>query len=439
MAQITAGDGTIDPTVVDGTDLAARLERFYAADQSQNSGPSRPATLTAGGLWVKTGAANSPELYMYDGATDILIMDKNGLSGGDIMSAPPAGTSQTITAAAPSDTILTLNPAAGQTANRLTIGSDLYFGSNGDLWRLSGDATRVTSVIWGEKGVGNYGAFSYIPSAMPDQSFGSSGDFSVRGGIGGLSLAASVANTPIKFWGNGTERARITSTGEVFINTPTALGGSTAKLQVNGDAYASGTVFGNGAALTSDRRLKSNVADEPVNLDALAALKPKRYTMDGVEQVGLIAQDLEAVAPHCVITTPLTQMYDASVDYSEGDTVVHQKKIYEALGDVKTGIQPDDVWTPAVDAVDAVDAVFDDDGNEVTPAKDAIPAKGGWKPVGDAPLATDGSVMTEQKAISVGPLQAMLMGAVTELIAENKALKAQISAIEARLTALEAN
>ena len=82
MAQIIPGDLTIDPTVVDGSDLAARLERFYAAEASQNSGPSRPASLKAGGIWCKTGAVNSPALYMFDGTTDVLIVDKSGISAG---------------------------------------------------------------------------------------------------------------------------------------------------------------------------------------------------------------------------------------------------------------------------------------------------------------------------------------------------------------------
>lgn len=70
MSIINPGDVPIQENVVDGTELARRIERFVAAFHSQNANPTRPASVTAGGLWSRTGQAGDPTLFIYDGATD---------------------------------------------------------------------------------------------------------------------------------------------------------------------------------------------------------------------------------------------------------------------------------------------------------------------------------------------------------------------------------
>jgi hypothetical protein len=70
MAQINAADWDIDPTVVDGTELAARLNRLVKSLQSGNSGATRPAGIAAGGMWVKTGVGTELQLMWYDGMGD---------------------------------------------------------------------------------------------------------------------------------------------------------------------------------------------------------------------------------------------------------------------------------------------------------------------------------------------------------------------------------
>lgn len=72
MAQNTTGDFNLDPTTVNGVELANRLNRLFAAIVSTQEGSARPAYLAEGGLWVKN-AAGGLELYLYDGANDILL------------------------------------------------------------------------------------------------------------------------------------------------------------------------------------------------------------------------------------------------------------------------------------------------------------------------------------------------------------------------------
>ncbi len=70
MAQVNTADWDIDPTVVDGTELAARLNRLVKAIQSGNSGPTRPPGIAAGALWVQTGTGGSMTLNVFDGTSD---------------------------------------------------------------------------------------------------------------------------------------------------------------------------------------------------------------------------------------------------------------------------------------------------------------------------------------------------------------------------------
>ena len=79
MAQRPTADYPIDANTTSGTDLSLILNRFQTALESGNSGSSRPAYITAGGLWVKEG--DPMELYLFDGTTDQLLYDtSNGIN-----------------------------------------------------------------------------------------------------------------------------------------------------------------------------------------------------------------------------------------------------------------------------------------------------------------------------------------------------------------------
>lgn len=70
MAQVLATDWNIDPVTTSGTALADILNRWHAAVASNNSGAARPAGITAGGTWVKTGPGTQLQLMWFDGTTD---------------------------------------------------------------------------------------------------------------------------------------------------------------------------------------------------------------------------------------------------------------------------------------------------------------------------------------------------------------------------------
>ena len=109
----------IDPTATSGTDLATIMNQDEVAESSNNSGNTRPAYLTAGGIWTQTVAGGTYNLMLYDGTKDVVIGD-NQSSG--IIANPPQGVSQTITAADPADVPLTLKGDGGQTAAVAAMG-----------------------------------------------------------------------------------------------------------------------------------------------------------------------------------------------------------------------------------------------------------------------------------------------------------------------------
>jgi len=74
MAILNPGDWPIDPNVVDGTELAARLNRLQQVITSGNANATRPAGLAAGSVWAQTGpGAGDLTLKLFDGATDHTI------------------------------------------------------------------------------------------------------------------------------------------------------------------------------------------------------------------------------------------------------------------------------------------------------------------------------------------------------------------------------
>jgi hypothetical protein len=81
MAQVLATDWDIDPTATSGTDLADILNRWHQAMQSGQSGLTRPAGLTAGGLWVQQTAGGGMNLMWFDGVKDHQISSVSGAGG----------------------------------------------------------------------------------------------------------------------------------------------------------------------------------------------------------------------------------------------------------------------------------------------------------------------------------------------------------------------
>ena len=88
MAQSLLTDFPIDPVTTSGTQLADILNRWHQAVGSNNSGATRPGTVTAGGTWVQTGPGTQLQLMWFDGTTDHPIGTVAAPGGTAVIGAP---------------------------------------------------------------------------------------------------------------------------------------------------------------------------------------------------------------------------------------------------------------------------------------------------------------------------------------------------------------
>ncbi len=143
---------------------------------------------------------------------------------------------------------------------------------------------------------------------------------SVYQGVEGVSTEAGRKGTLKFYTANGIglppgsledshERMRITSDGKVGIGT--YPDDPSQKLEVRGNVLA------DNFQQPSDRRLKENIRPLQTSLPDINKLLPARYTLisTGEENIGLIAQDVEAVFPEAVKTSKTTGY--KSIEYSQ--------------------------------------------------------------------------------------------------------------------------
>ena len=166
---------------------------------------------------------------------------------------------------------------------------------------------------------------------------------------------------------SGIERMRITSnangTGALYINQTSEVSGANSHLVVNNSvAIVSGSTFrsfymsGNGNAYfwngsnqpyissggsftnASDVSLKKDITDLTYGIDVLKNLKPRKYKMkaDDKEQIGFIAQEVEADVPE-VVEASETPNGDQHKGLAYGNlTAVLTKALQEAVTKIET-------------------------------------------------------------------------------------------------------
>ena len=232
------------------------------------------------------------------------------------------------------------------------------------------------------------------------------------------------SNNSMKFFTNTTEAMRITSGGDVLIGTQTTaldqqgfVHFNTGRFSCTDDDVVVGILnrkTSNGEILrfakdqvdvgsidvtgtstsyntSSDYRLKENVVEMTGALDRVDALKPSRFNFiaDPEKTVdGFLAHEVQAIVPEAV-TGEKDAMEEYEVTPAEYETVIIQE---------------------------AVEATYDEEGNELTPAQEAITEQ---RLVSEAVMGT----RPVYQGIDQSKLVPLLVGAIQELRAEIEALK----------------
>jgi hypothetical protein len=261
--------------------------------------------------------------------------------GGITLDAASTATDKTLTLPADNGTIVYAN-SSGNVGVGTTSPSFSGFGSNTN-------GVQVTN--------GNNAAYKLSGNA--------GGDFYFVSGSGQHWLYATGA-VPMSFSTNGTERARIDSSGRLLVNTTSALGSS--KLVVEADTttanpmtvsnsrssaatdysiifYRNASIVGSvqtslsatSYVTSSDYRLKENIAPMTGALDKVAQLKPCTYNwkLDGEASQGFIAHELQAVVPECVTGEKDAVDADGNPKYQGIDTSFLVATLTAAIQELK--------------------------------------------------------------------------------------------------------
>jgi len=284
-------------------------------------------------LW---GRANTGRLITnayFDGsnyryvATAAATIFENNVSGGYVWAIAPSGSAGAIpsfTSAMTLDASGNLGVGTTSPAYRL----DVAYNANATNFIRVGNTTAGASskaAIFSvsDTSSGQFGTVSSTWSADPVISVNETYAY----GAGGLLLYSGSTN-PLRFATNGSERARIDSSGNLLVGTTsapaklsiayttTAVFGIDIKPSADSGAYAiyfrNAANSGVGSITTSasntsyntssDYRLKNTIAPMTGALAKVALLKPCTYkwNADGSDGEGFIAHELAEVVPQCV-------------------------------------------------------------------------------------------------------------------------------------------
>jgi hypothetical protein len=218
----------------------------------------------------------------------------------------------------------------------LTFNSNLYYGGSGPGWLYKTTSTAAQfsatggAFIWSTAPSGNAGATATMTQRMSLSNTGAlavnqiipmSGTYISMGtmaanniyinGTTGSSVTLGTSSVPqygIGLSYNGTASTNIPvgyalsiyNYGVIYMSTPNGIvvcnTGAMAPKGAN-TINAAGSIYSNGAALTSDLRLKKNVRPITRALDSLYRLNGVRFDWieTGRPSIGLIAQDVEQV------------------------------------------------------------------------------------------------------------------------------------------------
>jgi hypothetical protein len=202
----------------------------------------------------------------------------------------------------------------------------------------SGNLGIGTTSPWSQVSIGTPAGGSTGYFGVKDTVHGGDIRFGKASGVNNNGIAGTFSNNDFLFYTNSTERARITSGGVYLVGTTNTAGSAGVGIKLHPDGLVStvsttsisdsynyynetagayrfyvtngGTVFATNTTISaiSDQRLKENIRDLDAGLDAVMALKPRKFDWkagkgkDKKDDRGFIAQEFEQVFPDLIDT-----------------------------------------------------------------------------------------------------------------------------------------
>lgn len=189
------------------------------------------------------------------------------------------------------------NTAIGKGAGSalMTASSNIFVGYSAGSQLTNGD----NNIMIGSNTGSTTGSNNIFIGNNVASTLNGSNNILIGGYLSGLSslsdsiVISSAGVTPI-------ERMRIDANGNMGI----ATSAPTEKLSVGGNISAIGTVSGTSFVTTSDKRLKKHISTIDNALEKILSLRGVEFDWikDGSHEIGLIAQEVEAIIPDLVVT-----------------------------------------------------------------------------------------------------------------------------------------
>jgi hypothetical protein len=325
--------GTIDPNVKTGTELAADLNQWRDALHTTHAGVARPAYATPGMLWVDQTSASDWKLKMATSTGDVLIGGVNpttnqkspalfadgsvtapalafasepGLgwyrSGPGLIGTAFAGKPAALLAASATETSLALYPG-GPGVGTIQLNSDIAANRSVLQMWINQSEARLKSYALGS------GTIRPITYEAPSHNFEGSTFVTNAGGSLGIGVNGGdwrlvKEGTFIRqyFFNSSLHKLQSDQATGIF-----SIGTSGGDYVFNNDGDTAGKKNAGGWVANSDGRIKERIEDYTAGLDAVLALRPRRFSFrpetgrDSEKRyVGLVAQEAESAMPDLV-------------------------------------------------------------------------------------------------------------------------------------------
>jgi hypothetical protein len=328
MTQPLASDFPIDPTTTSGTALADILNRFSDSVGTSNAGATAPPDTMPGMIWLDTSGGGNGVLKIRNAANTgwITISDTSGavkLADGTVAAPGLAWASEPglgwyrpspgviamvasgaftsfLSSSSATSTVLGLYPRATG-ASFVTLLNQPNGSANYNSLQLSQLSTGGGVLATGATGSATRGDLTLdAPNVISPNGFSVVTGFTMR--IDGLVRRLQFSGTAWEWnWNQSTGRLgwRGNSAETFWLDA----GGAEAGFQLTNVYKVGGGPF----LATADVRIKDVAGDYEAGLEAVLALRPRRYTYKqgsehdtAIQYIGLVAQEAEQAMPELV-------------------------------------------------------------------------------------------------------------------------------------------